>query len=513
MNKILKMLSCLLAMFLIAILICGVTLSNNHVETQAAEETIVLRVCNWEEYIDEGDWDEDEVIDLESGDIFGESSMVEDFENWFREVYGRDIRVEYSCFGTNEELYSQLTLGDVYDIVCPSEYMFMKMMAEDMLVPLSDEFFDEENEYNYYINGVSPFIKGTFEENEINGEPWSKYAACYMWGITGIVYNPEIVSDEEAGTWQVLENPKYYRQVTVKDNVRDTFFAAMGILKHDLLTSDEFLARDDYHSQLAVEINETSDERLAEIEDLLKRLRQNTYSFETDSGKADMVTGKVVANLQWSGDAVYTMDQAEEDDVYLSWATPIEASDLYLDGWVMLKSGIEENKDKQMAAEAFINFVSRPDNAVRNMYYIGYTSAIAGGDDTTIYDYMDWCYGAEEEDDAVEYPVGYFFSGDNEDEDYILYACPDYIGRQLTAQYPTEEEIARTAIMQYFDADANARVNQMWINIRCFNLSQITAQGWITVAIVFATIVLTIVLLFVIKRVYVFHRVAKRTNK
>ena len=37
----------------------------------AAEDEVVLRICNWEEYIDLGDWDEEETIDLESGDIIG----------------------------------------------------------------------------------------------------------------------------------------------------------------------------------------------------------------------------------------------------------------------------------------------------------------------------------------------------------------------------------------------------------------------------------------------------------
>ena len=41
------------------------------------EADVVLRVCNWEEYIDLGDWDEEETIELESGDIIGENSMVE----------------------------------------------------------------------------------------------------------------------------------------------------------------------------------------------------------------------------------------------------------------------------------------------------------------------------------------------------------------------------------------------------------------------------------------------------
>lgn len=50
------------------------------------------------------------------------------------------VKVEYSTFGTNEELYSQLNLGNVFDLVCPSDYMIMKLMTENRLEPLSDVF-------------------------------------------------------------------------------------------------------------------------------------------------------------------------------------------------------------------------------------------------------------------------------------------------------------------------------------------------------------------------------------
>lgn len=104
-------------------------------------ETVVLRVCNWEEYIDEGGWDEDELIDLPDGDIFGENSLVEDFEDWYYENYGVRVKVEYSTFGTNEELYSQLNLGNVYDLVCPSDYMIMKLLKEDKLEAVVGDLF------------------------------------------------------------------------------------------------------------------------------------------------------------------------------------------------------------------------------------------------------------------------------------------------------------------------------------------------------------------------------------
>ncbi len=43
----------------------------------AGEEPVTLRVCNWEEYIDLGEWDEDEVITLDNGVvIYGDRKSV-----------------------------------------------------------------------------------------------------------------------------------------------------------------------------------------------------------------------------------------------------------------------------------------------------------------------------------------------------------------------------------------------------------------------------------------------------
>ncbi len=454
------------------------------------EETpeVTLRICNWEEYIDLGGWDEDETIDLDSGDILGEGYMVHEFEDWYYETYGIRVNVIYSTFGTNEDLYNMLALGDVYDLACPSEYLIMKLMAEDALVPLSDEFFDETDENNYYIRGLSPFIRDIFDSKEINGEPWSKYMGGYMWGITGIVYNPEEVTREEASSWKILNDPKFYRQVTIKDNVRDSYFAAVGAIKSDLLTSEEFLSDPDYAQRLEEEMNDVSPETIAAVQEYLQSVKNNAYSFETESGKADMITGKVLANYQWSGDAVYSMDQADEDDFTLAFAVPEESSNIYFDGWVMLKSGVGGDPAKQHAAEAFINYISRPDNVIRNMYYVGYTSVISGGDDPRIFEYAEWNFGAEDDEEETEdYPLGYFFSEDGDpDGEYVITAPADQVERQLFAQYPSEEAIAHTSIMTYFDNAQNEAINRMWINIRCFDIRTVPIWVWVVTACVLA---------------------------
>lgn len=448
-------------------------------QVTAKEDVITLRVCNWEEYIDLGDWDEEELIELDNGvEILGVNALYEEFEDWYYETYGKRVQVEYSCFGTNEDLYNQLTLGDTYDLVCPSDYMIMKLMAQGDLEPYSEEFFDGEIEENYYRRGVSPYIARVFAENHINGESWERYAAGYMWGVTGVLYNPELMTREEASTWAVFDNPAFYRQITLKDNVRDTYFSTLGYLLQDRLTDSAFVNDPDYSRKLGEMMNDVSPETIQAVEELLAGIMGNIYALETDSGKADMVTGKIIANYQWSGDAVFAMDQAEEDGVYLEFAVPRECTNLWFDGWVMLRDGIGGDPEKKQAAEAFVNFLSRPDNAVRNMYYIGYTSAISGGEDDTVFSYLNWCYGAEDGEEGegeqlVAYPVGYFFSGDSEDENYVVYTRQEQVGRQLYTQYPSREIISRAAVMWYFDEEETRDINQMWINIRCLDVREI----------------------------------------
>lgn len=438
---------------------------------EEGDEEIVLRVANWEEYMDEGDWDEEDAIEFSDGGVLcPENTLVEDFEEWFYDTYGKRVRVEYSTFGTNEELYNQITIGDVYDLACPSEYMIMKMMTEGMLEPYSESFYDGSVEENYYVKGVSPYIANVYDELSIEGENIRNYAAGYMWGTLGIVYNPEEVTEEEASTWKLLTNEKFARQITIKDSVRDAFFAGVSIYQYDDITAPAFLESDDYADEMYAKLNATDEATVDAVEEILSAIKRNVYSFETDSGKADMVTGKVVANQQWSGDAVYTIDQAEEDGVELCYSAPLESTNLWFDGWVMLKKGIEEDPEKKLAAEAFVNFLSMPENAVRNMEYIGYTSVISGGDSDKVLDYLNWCYEADPEEvpeeEMVEYDVAYFFDR----EDAVIVTSEDQTRRQLYAQYPPLDVMDRSVIMAYFNKEGNERINRMWTNVRCFDL-------------------------------------------
>ncbi len=431
------------------------------------DETVTLRVSNWEEYIDLGGWSEDEVIDLESGDIFGENSMIDDFTERFNATHDYNVKVEYSTFGTNEDLYNRLSLGDTYDLVCPSDYMIMKLLAEDKIEKYSEEFLNGEGGY---AENVSPYIAGVFEDYG-----WTEYAACYMWGTSGFVYDPENLKDEsDVSSCKILINPDYKRAVTIKDNVRDAYFAALSIIKEESLLSGGLT-----DGKLSEYLNDTNSETIAKAEDVLKQIKENVYSFETDSGKSDMVTGKVAANYQWSGDAVYIMDEADAEDSDLWYSVPNECSNLWFDGWVMLKDGIDGSQKKKEAAEAFVDFLSESENAIRNMYYIGYTSSIATD---TVFEYMEWNYGAEGED-TLDYDLSYFFGGDcavtADKENFVLDENGINRGRQLFAQYPPSNVIGRSVVMLDF-GDKLSEINQMWINVRCPDLKDVDPALWWT---------------------------------
>ncbi|MBQ1843119.1 MAG: extracellular solute-binding protein [Lachnospiraceae bacterium] len=447
----------LIALFIAATLVlagCGATDETAPV----SDDVITLRIANSEEYIDEGGWDADETIELADGQkIRGVDSLVSDYEKWYQEKYGKRVRVLYSTYGTNEDLYNQMTLGNSFDLVCPSEYMIMKLMREKKLEPLSDDFYDRSQIYNYYAKGVSPYIYGRMQALTEGGETLTDYAAGYMWGTLGTVYNPAVVSDEDASSFGIYLNRKYRKRITIKDSVRDTYFAGLAIEKEKELAA--------FDPDYAAILNDTSQTTVDKVQDIITDMRENAYSMETDTAKQDLVTRKADASLQWSGDGVFSMDQAEEDGLDLCYAVPEEGSNLWFDGWVMLKNGINGDKDKKQAAEAFINYISRPDSVVRNMYYIGYTSAITGGDDDTVFEYLEYTYGSDN-DDAVDYDVSYLF--DDRPGSHVLRTDRAQLKRQLYAQYPTEDVLARCAVMKCFSDEANRRISQMWTNVRCY---------------------------------------------
>ena len=417
--------------------------------TQTRDEN-VLRVASWDEYIDMGG--EDSYYSADARPLY------EEFEDWYKETYGKTIKVEYIALQDNETMYSKIKMGDSYDLLCPSEYMIMKLATEDKLKPFPESFFDESLEHNYFAKNLSPYIKEVFENGKLsNGASWADYAAGYMWGSTGFVFNPEEIDRSIMTSWNCLTAEECERKITAKDNVRDSYFMGLGMYyENELLAlKDDYAAekitKAQYRSQVESLMNDTSVETMGKVKKNLEQMRKNLYGLETDEGKLEVISGRLAASFQWSGDAVYILDEAEENDLALEYSIPDAASNLWFDGWVMMKDANEH------AATAFVNFLSMPQNVIRNMYYIGYTSCIAGEE---VFEYINETY-SEEEGETTSYDLSYFFG-----ENHTITTSVEQTRRQLFAQYPTSEIIDRLVVMQYFDAKTNERANRMWNNIK-----------------------------------------------
>ncbi len=422
--------------------------------TQKRKEN-VFRIASWDEYICMG-----------GEDSYAPDSkpLYEEFETWYNQQHPdrQPIEVEYVALQDNETMYSKIKMGDFYDILCPSEYMIMKLAAENKLQELPASFHDASIEHNYYAKYISPYIDEQFRQGKIENsdKTWRDYAAGYMWGTTGFVFNPENISPSVMNRWSVLTSEECSRKITAKDNVRDSYFIGLGMYYEDDLLAlktqyeNGEIDKKSYQAQLGTYMNDTRPQTMGKVKEKLIDMRKNLYGLETDEAKLEVSSGRLDASFQWSGDAVYILDQAEENDLSLHYSVPESASNLWFDGWVMMKGANVE------VSTAFINFLSRPDNVVRNMYYIGYTSCIAGNaTNKEIFNYIQETYADDEGD--ITYDLSYFFG-----EGHSFTTTKEQTQRQLFAQYPDVSTIDRLVIMKYFDAKTNERANRMWTSIK-----------------------------------------------
>ena len=445
------------------------------------EDGLVLRVYNWQDYINDGTDEDGRKVD---------KSVMELWAEDYEARTGQKVRVQYDTFETNETMLNTLRTGKTqYDLVCPSDYIIQKMLIETEKgesgeTNIAIEKYDISKMPNYTAN-VSPYISNLFEQNG-----WTDYAVGYMWGSVGIMYNPEKVAYEDVNTWDILWNPDYKNKATCKDTSRDAYVIGLLEVYADELRANRAaydngeISGEELQRRTHEIVNRVDDESIVLVENALKEMKDNIYGFEVDSGKTDMVTGKIDINVCWSGDAVYSMDLAEEeDDTLLNYVVPAEGSTVWFDGWVMPKGANVE------LAQDFVNFMCDPAIAAMNQDFIGYTSVIAGDD---IFDLvLDWY---DEEDGDITYDVSYFFDGTlSEDRltDGKAIVRTSEMNRQLMAQYPDMDTTYRCGVMEDFGAQ-NDKVLAAWSEVKGTNL-----PIWIYILAIAVLIAAVVVIVFI----------------
>ena len=312
----------------------------------AAADKRTLNVYNWGEYISDG-----------SDDSF---DTIKEFEKWYEETYGEKVKVNYSTFASCEDMYAKLSGGAVsYDIVIPSDYMIKRMADEGMLLEL-----DYSNIPNYeYIDDM---YKGLYYD------PDNKYTVPYTYGVIGIIYDANVVDEEDTGDWDLLWNEKYAGNILQFNNSRDAFGTAQYKLGLDVNTDDK-----------------ASWERALEE---LKVQNPLVKSYVMDEIYNMMESGEAAIGAYYAGD-YFTMLDSASDNVDLRFYYP-ERTNYFFDAMCIPSCC----QDKELA-EIFINYMLSEEPAIANAEYIYYASP-----NSLVYNNEDYIEEMGEEAMEILYP-------------------------------------------------------------------------------------------------------------
>lgn len=303
---------------------------------------ISINVYNWGEYISTG-------ADEGTLDVNGE----------FEKLTG--IKVNYTNYATNEELYAKLKGGGAdYDIIIPSDYMISKLINENLVQKI-----DMNNIPNFR------YIMDNFRNQAY--DPTNEYSVPYTWGTVGIIYDETMIDiPPEEIDWDLLWNQDYSDQILMFDNPRDAFAIAELMLGYSLNT-----------------------ENPDELENCAYKLRQQkniVQGYVMDEVFDKMGAGDALIAPYYAGDALTILDENED----LNFVVPKSGTNLFIDAMCIPKSARQKE-----AAEMYINFMCEPDIAFANIDYICYSTP-----HSVAFDMLD----EETQNSPVSYPDSRFIA-------------------------------------------------------------------------------------------------------
>ena len=252
------------------------------------------------------------------------------------------IKVIYDEFETNEIMFPKIEAGaSKYDVVCPSDYMIKKMIENDLLA-----------EINYdNVPNAKANIGQQYWDMSKEFDPENKYSVPYCWGTVGILYNKTMV-DGPVDSWSILWDEKYADNILMQDSVRDAFMVALKLNGYSM--------------------NSVNPEELNAAKESLIAQKPLVQAYVIDQVRDKMIGNEAAIGVIYSGEVIFT--QRENPD--LEYVIPKEGTNVWIDSWVITKNA--PNKEN---AEKFIDFMCRPDIALKNFEYITYPTPNKGAFD------------------------------------------------------------------------------------------------------------------------------------
>ncbi|HEX5842413.1 MAG TPA: extracellular solute-binding protein [Pseudomonas sp.] len=275
--------------------------------TQAVAQEVV-RVHNWADYID--------------------PAVVQDFE---RET---GIRVDYSTYTTATQLEADLDSGERFDVIVPSDLQLDRLIQENRLAPLDFRELPNRQEVSREL-----LLRLNSRTNA------DLYAVPYMWGTVGLVVHEQEASRAlqapVPNSWSVLFDPSNV------DKLNSCGVMLQNEPEHSLSLYLTYKGK-----SLKTSSARSIKKAVREIRSL--KLESSPHPFTTFVSQ--LADGKVCAAMAWNGLASLANESGE-----LRFTIPQEGSLQFIDSLA-----IPGNASNVPAAYRFIDYLLKPENAVRN---------------------------------------------------------------------------------------------------------------------------------------------------
>ena len=302
---------------------CGGGNNETASATHRAEEA-VLHVYNWSDYIGK--------------------TTIADFEA------KTGIKVIYDTYDSNELLETKLLTGRTgYDVVFPSS-TFLGRMAKVRVFRKRDKLL---------LPNLTNMDSEIMRQIAVN-DPGNVHGIGYMWGTTGLGYNPVLVKKalgiDVLDSWSVIFDPVVasklqQRGITIVDSPDDVFESA-----------EIHLGTDPGNEDLG---------ELKAAEELLLSIRPYVRSFDSTLHSNALARGEICVALSWSGFMLQARARGASAvrPVEVDYVIPKEGAPLYSD-----TVAIPADAPHPSNVHAFLNFLMEPEVIADISNHIGYAN-------------------------------------------------------------------------------------------------------------------------------------------
>ena len=314
----------LLAAALVAIAACGGNKEGEDAGAAKQPEDKALFVYNWSDYI-------------------GETTIAD-----FQAKTG--IKVTYDVFDSNEVLETKLLAGRTgYDVVVPSANFLERQIKAGVFLKL------DKSKLPNLVNMDADVMQRVAAH-----DPGNEYAINYLWGTTGIGYNPDKVKKalgtDTIDSWSAVFDPANAAKLA-KCGI-SMLDAPSEIMDSALI----YLGRDP---------NSEKAEDLAAAEEVLIKVRPHVRYFHSSQYINDLATGEICVSVGWSGDVLQAKSRGAEAEspVNVAYVIPNEGAITWYD---ML--AIPADAPHPDNAHAFLNYIMEPAVAAGISDYVAYAN-------------------------------------------------------------------------------------------------------------------------------------------